>query len=112
MVDTTREIEPLPLSDNMHEFIKTTVNTKEAIKQLWQRYPNCSIYAPVNSKDDLELTTLLVTSTSISGESLDSVMEGLPNKEPNEYGCAFPYILRIPNLCVPTMDITDCVEDL
>ena len=107
MVDTTREIEPLPLSDEMREFIKTTVNTKVALKTLHEMFPNCSIYTPVDSKDDTELTTLLVTSSSISGEDLDSIMVELPNKVPNEYGCIFPYILRIPNLCVPTFDITD-----
>ena len=84
MVDTTREIKPLPLSSEMREFIKTTTNTREAIKQLQLRHPNCSIYAPVNSKDDSELTTLLVTSPSISGEDLDAIMVGLPNKVPNE----------------------------
>lgn len=107
MVDTTREIEPLPLSSEMHEFLKTTTNTKDAIRQLQLRYPNCSIYAPVNSKDDSELTTLLVTSPSISGEDLDAIMADLPNKVPNEYGCVFPYILRIPKLFVQTFDVTD-----
>ena len=107
MVDTTREIEPLPLSEELARYIDKSVNTKAAIRQLQQRYQNCSIYTPVNSRDDSELTTLLVTSLSISGEDLDSIMNDLPNKLPNEYGCVFPYILRIPNLCVQTFDITD-----
>lgn len=107
MVDTTREIEPLPLSSEMREFIKTTTNTKDAIKQIQLRYPNCGIYAPINSKDDSELTTLLVTSPAISGEDLDAIMDDLPNKVPNEYGCVFPYILRIPKLFVQTFDVTD-----
>lgn len=107
MVDTTREIEPLPLSSEMREFIKTTVNTKVALKTLHEMFPNERIYAPVNSKDDSELTTLLVTSSSISGEDLDAIMVGLPNKVPNEYGCVFPYILRIPKLFVQTFDVTE-----
>lgn len=107
MVDVTKEIAPLPLSEELANYIDNSVNTKDAIKQLQLRYPNCGIYAPVNSKDDSELTTLLVTSPSISGEDLDTIMDDLPNKVPNEYGCVFPYILRIPKLFVQTFDVTD-----
>lgn len=107
MVDVTKEIEPLPLSEELANYIDHSVNTKDAIKQIQLRYPNCGIYAPINSKDDSELTTLLVTSPSISGEDLDDIMNDLPNKVPNEYGCVFPYILRIPKLFVQTFDVTD-----
>lgn len=43
MVDVTKEIAPLPLSEELVNYINRSVNTKDAIRQLQLRYPNCSM---------------------------------------------------------------------
>ena len=111
MVDTTREIEPLPLSDEMREFIKTTVNTKVALKTLHEMFPHEHIYTVDAARQNNELDMLLLHTTDLTEEDVERVLSKYPNKE-DEYLGISPYVYGLKHLYNPTMDITDCVEDL
>ena len=111
MVDTTREIEPLPLSAEMREFIKTTTNTKIALKTLHEMFPDERIYTVDTARQSNELDMLLLHTTNLTEEDVERVLSKYPNKEDGYLGIS-PYVYGLKHLYNPTMDITDCLEDL
>ena len=111
MVDVNREIEPLPLSDEMREFIKTTVNTKVALKALHEMFTNERIYTADTARQHDELDMLLLHTTDLTEEDVERVLSKYPNKEDGYLGIS-PYVYGLKHLYNPTMDITDCLEDL
>lgn len=111
MVDVNREIVPLPLSNEMREFIKTTTNTKIALKTLHAMFPNEHIYTVDTARQSNELDILLLHTTNLTEEDVERVLSQYPNRDDGYLGTS-PYVYGLEHLYNPTMDITDCLEDL
>lgn len=98
MVDTTREIEPLPLSAEMREFIQTTTNTKIALKTLHEMFPNEHIYTVDAARQNNELDILLLHTTSLTEEDVERVLSKYPNRDDGYLGIS-PYVYGLKHLC-------------